>query len=141
MFEAKHEYTGDQPRIMVAEDDADMAHVISFLLRREGFHVDVVNDGREALRTLAEGASYDLIVLDVMMPYLSGLHVVREIRALPEWKTVPVVMVSGKGSESDVVTAIEAGADDYVVKPFRPRELVARVRGQLLKSQRAGRVA
>jgi len=124
----------------VAEDDPDMAHVISFLLRRQGYHVDVVNDGREALRRVSAGEGFDLILLDVMMPYLSGLHVVREIRALPEWERIPVVMVSGKGAEADVVVAIEAGADDYIVKPFRPKELVARVRG-LLQRRRRGQVA
>ncbi len=142
MFEPSPIHPTDQPRIMVAEDDPDMAHVISFLLRREGFHVDLVPDGREALRLIADGSHYDLVLLDVMMPYLSGLHVVREVRGLPGWEQTPIIMVSGKASEADVVVAIEAGADDYVVKPFRPKELMARVRGLLQRHRHAaGRVA
>jgi len=123
------------PRIMVAEDDPDMSHVLDFLLTREGFSVRVVCDGREALRAIDEEDPCDVVVLDVMMPFASGLQVVRTLRQTPGWSTVPVIMVSGKGAEGDVVRAFEAGASDYLTKPFRPREFVARVRSQVVRAR------
>ncbi len=122
-------------RVMVAEDDDEMSHVLDFLLRREGFHVRMVRDGRDALRVIATEDPCDLVVMDVMMPFASGLQVVRELRQNPAWALVPVLMVSGKGAENDVVAALRAGADDYLTKPFRPRELVARVRAQLARQR------
>lgn len=122
------------PRLMVAEDDVDMAYVLEFLLSREGFRVDLVSDGRDAVRRVESEPAPDVVLLDVMMPFVSGFQVLRAIREEPSWRGVPVVMVSGKGSEQDVVNALTAGADDYLTKPFRPRELVARVRGQLARA-------
>ena len=121
------------PRVMVAEDDVDMAYVLEFLLSREGFQVDLVSDGRDAVRSIASEPAPDVVLLDVMMPFISGFQVVRAICDQPAWHGVPVIMVSGKGSEQDVVNALSAGADDYLTKPFRPRELVARVRGLLAR--------
>ncbi len=118
-----------------------MSHVLDFLLTREGFSVRLVRDGREALRAIAEEDPCDVVVLDVMMPFASGIQVVRALRQTPGWSGVPVIMVSGKGAESDVVRALEAGASDYLTKPFRPREFVARVRAQVVRSRSAGRNA
>lgn len=129
------------PRVMVAEDDRDMSHVLDFLLTREGFSVRLVRDGREALRAIAEEDPCDVVVLDVMMPFASGIQVLRALRQTPGWSGVPVIMVSGKGAETDVVRALEAGASDYLTKPFRPREFVARVRAQVVRSRSAGRNA
>ncbi|NKB88591.1 MAG: response regulator [Acidobacteria bacterium] len=120
-------------RVMVAEDDPDMSHVLEFLLSREGFSVRLAKDGRDALRAIAVEDPFDLVILDVMMPFASGIQVVRALRQQAGWRDVPVMMVSGKGSESDIVAAIEAGASDYLTKPFRPRELVARVRAQITR--------
>ena len=128
------------PRVIVAEDDVEMAHVLSFLLQREGYEVEVVRDGKAAIDRTRSGPPVDLVLLDVMMPYISGLQVVRELRAAPGWEGVPVIIVSGKSSETDVVAAMEAGANDYVTKPFRPRELIARARGQIAR-HRPRRVA
>ncbi len=114
-----------------------MSHVIDFLLTREGFSVRLARDGREALRAIAEEDPFDVVVLDVMMPFASGVQVVRALRQTPGWDIVPVIMVSGKGSESDVVMALEAGASDYLTKPFRPREFVARVRAHVLRARAA----
>ncbi len=129
---------GEQPatarritRVMVAEDDVDMAYVLEFLLSREGFQVDLVSDGREAVRRVESEPPPDVVLLDVMMPFVSGFQVMRAIRDEPSWCGVHVIMLSGKGSEQDVVNALSAGANDYMTKPFRPRELVARVRGLL----------
>jgi DNA-binding response OmpR family regulator len=120
---------------MVAEDDRDMSHVLEFLLTREGYSVHLARDGREAIRAL-EQEPFDMVLLDVMMPFASGLQVVRQLRQTAGWEDVPVLIVSGKGAEGDVVNAIEAGATDYLTKPFRPRELVARVRAQVARTRR-----
>jgi len=129
--------TNGPPRVMVAEDDRDMSHVLDFLLTREGFSVRLARDGREALQAIAEEDPCDVVVLDVMMPFASGIQVVRTLRQTPGWSDVPVIMVSGKGAESDVVLALQAGASDYLTKPFRPREFVARVRAQVVRSRAA----
>ena len=120
---------------MVAEDDQDMAHVLDFLLTREGFSVRLARDGREALRAIAEEDPCDVVVLDFMMPFASGIQVVRKLRKTPGWSEVPVIMVSGKGAESDVVLALQAGVSDYLTKPFRPREFVARVQAQVARAR------
>jgi len=124
-------------RVMVAEDDVDMAYVLEFLLSREGFQVDLVGDGRDAVLCIESEPAPDVVLLDVMMSFVSGFQVLRAVRDHPGWRSVPVVMVSGKGSEQDVVNALSAGADDYLTKPFRPRELVARVRGQVARAASA----
>lgn len=125
---------------MVAEDDVEMAHVLRFLFEREGYDVVVVEDGRQALARVRGDDPLDLIVLDEMMPFVNGLQVVRELRERSGWADVPVLMVSGKSGEDDIVVAFDAGVNDYVTKPFRPQELAARVRG-LLERHGAVRVA
>ena len=132
--------TNGPPRVLVAEDDRDMSHVLDFLLTREGFSVHLVRDGREALRAIAEEDPCDVVVLDLMMPFANGIQVLRALRQTPGWSSVPVIMVSGKGAENDVVRALDAGASDYLTKPFRPREFVARVRAQAVRARAAGRV-
>ncbi len=127
------------PRVMVAEDDEEMSHVLEFLLRREGISVRLVRDGRDALRVVQSEDPCDMVVLDVMMPFANGLQVVRAMRSTAGWDVVPVMMVSGKCAESDVVAALESGANDYMTKPFRPREFVARVKAQLAQRRAARR--
>ncbi len=131
---------GQRPRLMVAEDDVEMAHVFRFLFEREGFDVHVVRDGREAVECIRKAPPPAFVLVDVMMPFVNGFQVVRTLRESSSWASVPVIMVSGKAAEEDVVEAIEAGADDYVTKPVRPKELIARVRG-LLQRRSASRVA
>lgn len=128
-------------RLIVAEDDADMSFVLEFLLRREGYEVELLRDGREAVARITSGLPVDLIVLDIMMPFVSGLQILRTVRTTPGWEVVPVVIVSGKSSEADVVAAIQAGANDYLTKPFRPKELVARIRGLLVRHLAGRQVA
>jgi len=118
-----------------------MSHVLDFLLTREGFSVRLARDGREALRVIAEEDPCDVAVLDVMMPFATGIQVVRTLRQTPGWSNVPVIMVSGKSAEGDVVRALEAGASDYLTKPFRPREFVARVRAQVVRARASARDA
>ena len=118
-------------RILVVEDEASFVEALSAGLRREGFALDIARDGREALDRF-DACKPDLVLLDVMLPRLSGLDVCREIRSRSD---VPIIMVSAKGEEIDTVVGLEVGADDYVPKPYRLRELVARIRAVLRRSQ------
>lgn len=118
------------PRILVVDDDTNVSEVVSRYLVREGFSVEVVGDGRTALdRALADPP--DLVVLDLMLPGIDGLEVCRRLRALAP---VPVIMLTARGDESDRVIGLELGADDYIAKPFSPKELVARVRAVLRRA-------
>lgn len=115
-------------RVLVVEDDESHALAVGVGLGREGFDVLSVTDGPSALRAIAEH-SPDVVLLDVMLPGLSGIDVCRQIRE--SGSSVPVIMVSARSEELDVVVAMEVGADDYVAKPYRIRELVARIRAVL----------
>ncbi len=119
------------PRVLVVEDEPSFVEALSAGLRREGFALDIARDGREALDRF-RACEPDLVLLDVMLPRLSGLDVCREIRSI---SNVPIVMVSAKGEEIDAVVGLEVGADDYVPKPYRFRELVARMRAALRRAQ------
>jgi DNA-binding response OmpR family regulator len=118
-------------RIMIVDDDAVIADVVSRYLRRDGHQVECLGDGRAALRRAAEELP-DLVVLDLMLPDLSGMDVCRRLR---EHGPVPVVMLTALGSEADKLAGFETGADDYVTKPFSPRELTMRVRSVLRRSR------
>ncbi len=119
------------PRVLLVEDEPSFVEALSAGLRREGFALDVARDGREALDRF-EACDPDVILLDVMLPRLSGLDVCRAIRSR---SNVPIIMVSAKGEEIDMVVGLEVGADDYVPKPYRFRELVARIRAVLRRAQ------
>ncbi|MGH9178453.1 MAG: response regulator transcription factor [Acidimicrobiales bacterium] len=119
-------------RILVVDDDATVAEVLGRYLEREGFAVDTAADGDAALRAAAT-ASPDLVVLDLMLPGIDGLEVCRRLRAAGP-ADLPVVMLTARGDEEDRVAGLELGADDYVVKPFSPRELTARVKAVLRRS-------
>ncbi len=119
-------------RILIAEDDENIRNLVSSYLRVSGYQTETVADGPAALARAGDG--FDLVVLDLMLPGTSGLEVCREIR---KTLTVPVLMLTALGDEDDRVRGFEFGADDYVVKPFSPRELVARVKAIL---RRHGRV-
>jgi two-component system response regulator RegX3 len=120
-------------RILLVEDEASLAETVRYALEREGFAVDVARDGRLALDRFDE-CEPDLVILDLMLPAVSGLDVCRRIR---ESSNVPIVMVTAKDSEADKVAGLELGADDYVTKPFSVRELVSRVRANLRRSRMA----
>jgi two-component system OmpR family response regulator len=118
-------------RILVADDDAHIREVVQYALEREGFAVSTANDGESALSHAARG-DFDLLVLDILMPELDGLEVCRRLRAT---SNVPIIFLTSKGDEIDRVLGLELGADDYLPKPFSPRELVARVRAVLRRHQ------
>jgi DNA-binding response OmpR family regulator len=118
-------------RILLVEDDVDLAAMICEYLAPEGFGVDAVHDG--AAPAASQGANYDLVVLDVMLPNRSGFEV---LKALRQHSSIPVILLTARDSETDRVVGLELGADDYVPKPFKPRELVARIRAVLRRTQR-----
>jgi two-component system, OmpR family, alkaline phosphatase synthesis response regulator PhoP len=123
-------------RILVVEDDRDIAELIVHALKRAGHDAEFVTSGSEGL-ALARAHPPDLMVLDRMLPGLDGLDVCRTLRAERSTAAVPIIMLTARAEESDRVAGLELGADDYVTKPFSPRELVARVKALLRRSQRA----
>ncbi len=120
-------------RILVVEDEESFIDALRVGLAREGFDVSVARDGQEALDLFADGA-FDVVLLDLMLPKVSGLDVCRSIRST---SAVPIIIVSAKGEEVDMVRMLELGADDYVTKPSRRRELVARIRAVMRRHQSA----
>jgi len=116
-------------RILVVEDEAHIAEGLQFNLEAEGYETEVVADGRTATERLARDGGYDLVILDLMLPELSGFEVVKRMRAAGNF--TPVLILSAKDDPEDVVRGIEDGADEYLFKPFRLEELLARVRGVL----------
>ena len=122
-------------RILVVEDEADLREVITYNLTREGFKVIEAEGGLEGLRKAREHDP-GLLLLDLMLPDVDGLEVCRRLRKDPLTSTLPIIMVTAKGEESDVVLGLGIGADDYVTKPFSPSELVARVKAVLRRGRR-----
>ena len=114
-------------RVLVVEDDPDIVELVSLYLARDGWAVETMPDGKRALETLRRGG-YQLVVLDLQLPGLDGLSLCSELRRDRATRDVPVVMLTARGDEADRIVGLEMGADDYIVKPFSPKELVARVR-------------
>ena len=119
-----------QRKIVVIEDEPDILEAIQYNLEREGFRVIAVARGDEGLKTVVREGP-DLLLLDLLLPGLDGLEVCRQLKMDPVTQNVPIIMVSAKGEESDIVLGLGVGADDYVTKPFKPKELIARVRAVL----------
>lgn len=113
-------------KLLVVEDDPDIRELLTYNLSREGFSVQQADNGADGLK-LAMNEAFDLVILDLMMPQLSGIEVCKRIRENPETKNLPLIMLTAKGEESDVVFGLGVGADDYMAKPFSVKELVARV--------------
>lgn len=128
------------PRVLVAEDDDDIRDLVVFKMQQAGYEVVTAADGRRAL-DLATAQRFDLAVLDVMMPGPTGFDVCRALRAQEETSGLPVILLTAKAQEADVAAGFAAGADDYVAKPFSPRELMSRVRAVLARSARWPAVA
>ncbi len=121
-------------KILVVEDERPIADILKFNLERSGYEVAVAYDGEQALEKVAREVP-DLVILDLMLPKVDGLSVCRHLRARSD---VPIIMLTAKSEEADKITGLELGADDYVTKPFSPRELLARVRALLRRSGRSG---
>ncbi|WP_217135605.1 response regulator [Leucobacter chinensis] len=117
-------------RILLVEDEDSIADPLAFLLEREGYRVRIARDGRAALEEFAKD-TYDLVLLDLMLPFVPGTEVCREIRQTSQ---VPIIMLTAKDTEIDIVVGLELGADDYITKPYSSRELLARVRAMLRRS-------
>jgi two-component system phosphate regulon response regulator PhoB len=117
-------------KILLVEDDASLIELVTYNLEKEGFDVVRTGDGEEAL-TLAEEEKPDLVILDWMIANLSGIEVCRRLRRAPATANLPIVMLTARGDEADRIRGLETGADDYMTKPFSPRELIARIRAVL----------
>ncbi|GIT85832.1 phosphate regulon transcriptional regulator PhoB [Roseobacter sp. OBYS 0001] len=122
--------SADQPLVLVVEDESAQREVLTYNLEAEGFAVSRADNGEEAMMLVDETAP-DLIVLDWMMPNLSGIEVCRRLKSKPETRAIPIIMLSARSEEVDRVRGLETGADDYVIKPYSVVELMARVRSQL----------
>lgn len=128
---------GTPKRILVVEDEADLADLVGYNLRRAGYEVDIARDGAGALRAGSDN-SPDLVILDLMLPKVSGLDVARELRTNPKTAGVPVIMVTAKAADADQIAGFRLGADDYVTKPFSMTVLLARVEALLRRARGAG---
>ena len=117
-------------KILIVEDDDDIAELVRYNLVRDGFRPLAVPSGEEALERL-KNYPFDLVLLDLMLPGIDGLDVCREIKGIDNLRSIPVIMLTAKGEESDIVTGLELGADDYIVKPFSPKVVIARIRSVL----------
>lgn len=116
--------------ILVVDDEKDILELVRFNLAREGFHIELAATGEKALKKAA-ALLPDLIILDLMLPGIDGLEVTRRLKGGTRTRTVPIIMLTAKGEEADMVIGLELGADDYVVKPFSPRILIARAKAVL----------
>lgn len=123
-------------RALVVEDNEHVAYTLDFILKRAGYDVIPIANGRDAQAAIANLVPVDVILLDLMLPYVSGFQLIREIREDVLWQHVPIVVLSGKVLEEDIVRALDLGANDYVTKPFRPDELLARLRRQVADQTR-----
>jgi two-component system phosphate regulon response regulator PhoB len=123
-----------KPLVLIVEDEAPLVTLLRYNLEREGFAVAEANDGEEALLRVAEDKP-DAVLLDLMLPLVSGLEVCRQLRRTTTTRSLPIIMLTARGEESDRVRGLDSGADDYVVKPFSPSELIARLRSVMRRSQ------
>jgi len=120
-----------QPTVLIVEDDVHIAQVLVFMLERQHYKVIHAADGRAAVQHILSSPVPDLVLLDVMLPYVDGFEILGLIRAQSGWEAVPVLMLTAKSTERDTVRALDAGASDFIIKPFQPLELLARLRRYL----------
>lgn len=125
-----------QPNVLIVEDEPPLVELLSYNLEKAGFQAQIARDGDEALLAIEERRP-DLVLLDWMLPYVSGIEICRRLRRNPETRDLSIILLTARGEEDDRIRGLEAGADDYVVKPFSPSELVARVRAVLRRTRPA----
>ncbi len=118
--------------VLLVEDDEDMVTLLRFLLEREGHKVSHVSDGSQAKELIGQIAPPQLVLLDVMLPYHNGVEILKHMRSNTAWSKVPIIMLTSLSAEQNIIAMLDDGANDYIVKPFKPHELTARVR-RLLK--------
>ena len=123
-----------RPRVVIADDDPDIRRLVEMTVTNAGCDVTVASDGEEALERVKESLP-DLVILDVLMPRMDGWEVARALKSDPQTKSVPLMFLTSRGQEHDVLEGFDSGAIDYMVKPFSPRELQVRVRAVLAKRQ------
>lgn len=123
-------------QILVVDDEASIRELLAFNLKKNGYHVETAADGRDAL---AKAQKADLVLLDIMLPEIDGFEVCRRLKSSPQTSGIPIIMLTAKAEEIDRVLGLEMGADDYVVKPFSMRELIARVKAVLRRSHKDGK--
>jgi DNA-binding response OmpR family regulator len=116
-----------KPTLLMVEDEEITSTMLKFLLERSGYHVVHAADGQQALDRIDRMPPPALVLLDVMLPYWNGLQILAHLRSKPNWQEVPVIMLTSDSSEHDIRQALDTGANDYMVKPFNPRELTARL--------------
>lgn len=121
-------------KILIVEDEKDISGLISYNLDKEGFEVSVSSDGEDALRLIRK-QKFSLIILDLMLPGIQGMELCKILKSSEETSLIPIIMLTAKSDELDKVLGLEMGADDYITKPFSPRELIARVRAVLRRAQ------
>lgn len=119
-----------EEKILIIEDDADIRELIRYNLMRDGYQVSESANGEDGL-TKANSAAFDLILLDLMLPGLSGIDICKNLKGNPQTAGIQIIMVTAKGEETDIVIGLELGADDYIVKPFSPKVLLARIKAVL----------
>lgn len=124
----------DDTRILLVEDERDLLELLKYNLDREGYDVSTAETGEDGLK-LVRNQPPDLILLDLMLPSMDGLEVCRSLKARPDTASIPVIMLTAKGEESDIVAGLELGADDYITKPFSPRILMARIKAVLRRAE------
>ncbi len=127
-------YSVDTKRILVVDDEPDIVELVSYNLGKEGFKVSSASNGEEALNKIRK-EQFNLIILDLMLPGIQGMEICRIIRNDPRTASAPIIMLTAKGEEVDKVLGLEMGADDYITKPFSPRELIARVKAVLRRTE------
>ena len=118
----------EKPSLLAVEDDDNIAYLLQFLLEREGYHVHLARNGNEAKRLIEDLPPPRLAILDIMVPYFDGFQLLQMIRTREDWDDTPIIMLTAKSQEGDIVRALDSGASDYIVKPFLPEELKARIR-------------
>jgi two-component system, OmpR family, alkaline phosphatase synthesis response regulator PhoP len=127
------EWPKNKERILIVDDEEDILELVRYNLEREGYQTVCAVTGEQALQ-IAENDKVDLILLDLMLPGINGLEVAKSIKRNPHKMGIPIIMLSAKGEETDIVTGLELGADDYVTKPFSPKILLARIRAVIRKN-------
>jgi len=130
-------WTKNKEKILIVDDEEDILELVKYNVEREGFQTVCAVTGEQALQ-IVKTDQVDLVILDLMLPGINGLEVAKSIKRNPEKMSIPIIMLTAKGEETDIVTGLELGADDYVTKPFSPKILLARIKAVFRKNSNAG---